>query len=405
VYPLDDEVGSVAATGNIVPAGAVTKAGAFIVYMNNIPSAAFSVAIGDTVAMITAKMTTAIASALDLPMTAVDGVTDVDLTSKWKGASANGITVEVVGPTDTGVTYVVTQPSGGLVNPNIDAALAQIGNVWETMVLNCLNVTDTATLDKFATAGEGRWGALVRKPFMAFSGSTVTSVATAIAIPDARKTDRVNVQLVAPGSKDLPFVVAARQLARIAVLANNNPPHDYGSQQATGLTPGLDSVQWDYAARDQAVKGGSSTVEVRDGVVNVSDVVTFYHPTGDTTPAYRFAVDVVKVMNILFNTDLIFASADWDGAPLIPDDQPTVNRSAKKPKTAVAAVAAMIDSLGLEAIISDPATAKGTIAAEINSMNPKRLDVVYTVALAGNTNIKSIDFNFGFYFGTPSIVA
>jgi hypothetical protein len=68
-------------------------------------------------------------------------------------------------------------------------------------------------------------------------------------------------------------------------------------------------------------------------------------------------------------------------------------------------VAAMIDSLGLEAIISDPVGAKATIAAEINSMNPKRLDVAYTVALAGNTNIKSIDLNFGFYFGTPNAIA
>jgi hypothetical protein len=273
------------------------------------------------------------------------------------------------------------------------------------MIVNCLDIADTTTLGKYTTAGEGRWLATVRKPFLVFTGNTEAVVATAIAVPDARKTDRVNCQLVAPGSNDLPFVVAARQVARIAVLANNNPPHDYGSQAATGLTPGLDSVQWDFTKRDQAVKGGSSTIEVRDGVVNISDVVTFYHPSGDPTPAYRFVVDVVKVMNILFNTDIIFAAAEWDGAPLIPDDQPTVNRSAKKPKTAVTAVAAMIDSLGLEAIISDPVGAKTTIQAEINSQNPKRLDVAYTVALAGNTNIKSIDFNFGFYFGTPSVTA
>lgn len=400
VYPMDDAVGSVAAVGDITPAGAVVKAGEFIVKINNIQSASFVVAIGNTVAQIVTKITAAIAASLNLPMLATDTVTDVTLTSKWKGVSANDLYVEVTGPTDTGVTFAITQPTGGLVNPDVDPALAQIGNVWETMLINCLNVSDTTTLDKFAVVGEGRWGALVRKPFVVFSGSTEAVVATAIAIPDARKTDRTNCQLVAPGSNDLPFVIAARQVARIAVLANNNPPHDYGSQAATGLVPGTDGAQWTYPQRDQAVKGGSSTVEVKDGVVNVSDVVTFYHPTGDVTPAYRYVVDIVKVQNIIFNLDLIFASTPWDGAPLIPDDQPTVNPLAKKPKTAKAAIAALCDSLALEAIISDPKTAKASIVTGINGTNPKRLDASVTMAISGNTNIKSIDFNFGFFFGT-----
>ena len=60
--------------------------------------------------------------------------------------------------------------------------------------------------------------------------------------------------------------------------------------------------------------------------------------------------------------------------------------------------------MGLEAIISDPDTAKGTIVAVISSTNPKRLDVTYTVALSGNTNIISIDFYFGFYFGPAPVV-
>jgi len=273
------------------------------------------------------------------------------------------------------------------------------------MFLNCMDVADTATLGKFATFGEGRWGALTRKPMIAFTGNLATTVSAAIAVPDARKTDRTNGQLVAPGSNDLPFVVAARELARIVAVANNNPPRDYGSQDATGLTPGTDGEQWDYLERDQAVKAGSSTIEVKDGVINLSDTVTFYHPDGDPTPAYRFVADIVKLQNIIFNLNLIFATPEWDGAPLIPDDQPTINRDAKKPKSAVAAVASLVDSLGLNAIISDPKTAKTTIVAEIDAGNPKRLNVALTVQLSGNTNIISVDLNFGFFFGTPQIVA
>ena len=65
----------------------------------------------------------------------------------------------------------------------------------------------------------------------------------------------------------------------------------------------------------------------------------------------------------------------------------------------------MIDSLALEAIISDPETAKATIVAGINGANPKRLDIAWTAQVSGNANIISIDFNWGFYFGTAPVVA
>lgn len=404
IYPLEDDGSGVAASGDITPSGSQTEAAAYLVRVNNIDSEQFVISPGDTVADVTAAATAAINAVLEMPITATDGTTKVDIASKWKGVSANDLVIEVIGSTTAGTSFAITQPTGGLVNPDVDDALNQVGNVWESMFLNCLDIADTATLDKYSVFGEGRWGALTRKPMIAFTGNTAETVNAATTVSDARKTDRTNSQLVAPGSNDLPFVVAARQLARIAPVANNNPPQDYGSQDATNLVPGADGVQWTYADRDQAVKKGSSTVEVKDGVVNVSDVVTFYHPSGDPIPAYRYVCDIVKLQNIIFNLDLIFATKEWDGAPLIPDDQPTVNRSAKKPKSAVAAVSALLDSLGLNAIISDPETAKANTLAAINDQNPKRLDVTTTVQLSGNTNIISVDLNFGFFFGTTPTV-
>lgn len=404
-YPLVDDVSGVAATGDITPGGAQTTAAAYTVLVNNIRSEQFVISVGDTVAQIVTKITNAINAVIEMPVIATDNTTAVGIAAKWEGESGNDIVIEVEGSTTAGTTFAITQPTGGLVNPDVQDALDQVGNVWETMVLNCLNVEDTVALDAYSVFGEGRWGALTRKPLVVFTGYTGVTVNDAITIPDARKTDRTNAQLVAPGSNDLPLVVAARQLARIAPIANNNPPRDYGSQDATGLTPGADGDQWLYADRDQAVKGGSSTIEVKDGVINLSDTVTFYHPTGEPIPAYRYVCDIVKLQNIIFNLDLIFATKQWDGAPLIPDDQPTTNRDAKKPKMAVAAVCAMLDSLGLNAIISDPETAKANTVAGINEQNPKRLDVSTTVQVSGNTNIISVDLDFGFYFGTAPVVA
>lgn len=404
VYPLVDAVPGVASVGEITPTGTQLESAAYRVVVNGVRSEQFVVATGATIATVTADIATAVNSILDMPVKAVATATKVTLTSKWKGLSANDIYMQVEGSTTAGITFAVTQPTGGLVNPSLAPALAQFGSVWETMVLNCLNPTDTDALNQTSDFGEGRWGSLVRKPLVSFVGNTDADVQDATAVTSTRKTDRVNSQLVSPGSIDLPFVTAARQLARIAVVANENPACDYGSQQATGLNPGADGDQWDYVTRDLAVKAGCSTVETRDNVVTIQDVVTHYHPTGDEIPAYRYVCDIVKLQNIIFNLDLIFANAEWDGAPLIPDNQPTTNPKAKKPKMAVAAICSVIDSLGLEAIISDPEFTKKNTFAEIDTQNPKRLNISTTVKLSGNTNILAVDLNFGFNFGTAQIV-
>lgn len=403
VFPLAD--GTTPATGTITPSGTVTETATYYVDINGIRSAYFSVAAAATVAQRVAALVAAINATANMPVIAADtGGTVCTLTSKWSGVAANDIDVLVVGSTTVGNVWTIVQPTGGAGNPTLDAALAQMGNVWYTLVLNALDIDDTVALNALQTSGEGRWGPLVKKPYVAFTGNVATSVGSAITVSDARKTDRINAQLVAPGSRTLPFVVAAAQLARIAVLANNEPAHDYGRQQAFTVLPGNDGDQWTYPQRDQAVKAGSSTIEVRDGVVSIADTVTFHHPSGDPLPAYRFVVDIVKLMNIIYNLELRFATASWDGAPLIPDDQPTVDRNAKKPKMAKAEVCAVIDSLGLNAIISDTKFAKDNTLVEIDASNPKRLNISTTMKLSGNSNIISVDFRFGYYFGAGVVV-
>jgi phage tail sheath gpL-like len=405
LYPLDDDGSGVAAAGDVTPGGTPTTAASYTVKIGEVESEPFVISVGDVVADVTAAMTEAINAVLDMPVVAVDSTTKVDITSKWKGTSANGIVVEVVGSTTAGNTFAITQPTGGLVNPDVDDALNQVGDVWETLVINAMDIADTGTLDKLSTFGEGRWDADVRKPIVAFTGNTIADPVAATAVSAARTTDRVNAQSVLPGSNELPFVVAGRTVARIAVRADNDPAYDYGSMQLTGLVAGADGDQWTSDQRDIAIKLGSSSVIIRDGVPNIGDTVTFYNPTSEPVPAYRYVVDIMKIMTILYNLDLIFNTERWDGKPLIPDDQPTANPNAKKPRMAVADVWLLIDALGLEAVISDPDFAKENTLAEIDSQNPKRLNVSTTMKLSGNSNVISVDFNFGFYFGVQQVIA
>ena len=234
--------------------------------------------------------------------------TKVNVTAPWAGSTGNYLDIRIDGPS-YGVEFAYTQPTGGLVDPTVDGALEQIGpNSWQTMILNGGSVSDSTALDAFQEWGEGRWSPVVKKPAVVIHGADTTTVAEAIAIPDARKTDRVNIQLTAPGSRNLPQVNAARQVARIISRANNTPSRDYTGMQVDGITPGIDSVQWDLLKRDAAVKGGSSTVEVIDDVIRVSNVCTFYHPTGEIPPSYKYLVDIVKLQNCVFALDTIFSS-------------------------------------------------------------------------------------------------
>jgi len=404
VYPLDDDGTGVVSDGDITPSGTITAAAQYTVEVNNIVSEPFVISVADTVAAIVTAMTTAINAVLDMPIIAVDGTTKVTFTSKWKGVSANDIYVEVVGSTTVGNVFTITQANGGLVNPDVDAALAQMGDIWETLVLNCMELSDTATLGKFSVVGEGRWGAEVRRPFAVLTGETEATVATATAGAEARKTDRVNGQVSVPGSNDLPLQVAARAIARIALRADNDPAYDFGSMPLTGITPGTDAEQWTSTQRDYAIKRGASSVKVKDGVVNLADTVTFYHPTGEVVPAYRYVVDIIKIMTILYNLDLIFDSVEWDGKPLVPDNQVITNPNAKKPRMAVGDIWLLIESLAQNAIISDAAFAKDNTFASIDTQNPKRLNINSTMKISGNSNVISVDFNFGFYFGTATII-
>ena len=374
------------------------------VEINNVRCADFLVEAGDndsTPALYT-RLAESINAVLDIHVIAEDNTTSVNCSSKWGGSSSNVVNEDsyvFVGPEGSTTQFTSTNQELHNSNPDITPALNQIGEVWETFVINCMEVEDTDTLDILQEFGEGRWLPFVDLPFLSFCGDVNPTVSNAIAIPNSRKTDRVNCQINIPGSLDLPFLIAARAVARIAIIADSNPPKSYQRSLLDTRNIAPSGLEWTPLERDQALKAGSSTSEIVSGDPSLVDVVTFYHPDGESDPAWRYAVSHVKVWEINYSTKQIFEGDDWAAAPLIPDDQATTNKEAKKPKMAKAAIAEMIDNLALSAILSDPDTAKATIQAEIDGGNPNRLNVSFTAQISGNTNIKSIDFYWGFYFG------
>lgn len=404
IYPIASPTAGTpaAAVGTITPTvsgGAVATPQDYYILVNNRRSLKIRTAVGDDAAAFIAAGIAAVNGVLGMPGTASDGTTNVTFTAGWNGASGDNIHLAVESPDDAEVTFVIVQPTGGAGTISITEPLAAIGNVWETHVINGNDYTDSDFLDEYAAYNEGRWDPEVRKPLRVYTGTNEATLATVTAVTDARKTDRTNVILTNPGSNDLPIVIAADQVRRIAPLANTDPAHDYCARKCPRLTAAADSSQWTSAQRQAAVVAGCSTIEVVDGVVQISDVVTCYHPTGEEPPAYRKDVNIWKISTMIYNTGLIFGSSDWAGAPLVPDAQAVKTPSAKKPKMALGALYALYDAAGSDGIISDPDYAKTNSSADIDGSNPDRLNVVEVFKLGGNSNVISIDMNFGFYYG------
>lgn len=399
VYPLDDDGAGVAAAGSIDATGTSTAAGSGVVYIGGIASANIAIPSGTDAATALGLIKVAVDAVLNMPVTSgTVAAGSLPLTSKWKGASANDITLDVSGLTATGLTFSTTAMASGANNPDVDDALNIIDETWETLIINCMNYDDATTNGKYSVANEVRWGQTVKKPFIVFTGC-VDDYATRTAVTDADKSNRTCALVQSTGSRELPFVIAAQGLVNdIAQKANDKPAHNYiGTLQ--GLQTGADTVQETLTTMDNAVKLGASTNVKIGSLAALADIVTFYHPVGEDPPAYRYVVDIIKLMNILYNLDIVQES--FKGRPLLPDGTPTNDPDAVQPKMVASVLSALADSLasGRSAIIADPDFTKKNMSVSINSTNPKRIDTVFPVKISGNVEVNSTDLYFSFYLG------
>lgn len=400
IYPVAQGSSDVAASGSIAVTGPATKAGSGTVTIGGI-TADFAVTKAETAADIASAIAAAINGVLDMPVTAAvdtEETAKVVLTAKWKGANGNRILLDAEYDAE-GITLTLAAMAGGSGVPSVTPALEKINTVWETMILNTFDYNNTGLLDELYEFGNARWGTLVKKPILAAAGC-VDGYSVRTAITDARKTDYINFLVVSVGSKELPWVIAAKAMVNdILTTADSNPAQNYKGL-LTGLAAGDDSVQEDYAVRNMSVGKGSSTNIKNGSVAQINDIVTFYHPAAEGKyPSKRYVVDLIKLMNVVYNVRLIMEADSVVGAPLVSDSTVTTNPSAIQPKTVKGWFANLANSLALKAIICDQDFTKKNCTVEIDSENPKRLNVSFPVKLSGNVEVASVDVLFGFYLG------
>lgn len=368
-------------------------------------SYAINVESGDTVAMITAKIAAAINNVLGSPVTAADFGYSVLTTSKWKGLTANEISVRVdVGDDAAGLTYTIENVANGSATPDIDLALAQFGNTWYTIVLNTYGLVASImnALQDFngipdPTSPTGRYLGITWKPFIAFSGSVAENPS---AITDAREDDVTIAVCPAPLSEGLSMEAAANMVVLFARVAQDTPELDVAGKSYPDMpTPTDIGVMADYNERDAIVKKGCSTVDLVSGKYQVQDLVTTYHKEGEEPPQFRYCRNLNVDWNFRYGYYLLELLYVLDHAIANDNDEVDSTRVVK-PKIWKSILDDYVDSTTRRSLTVDAPFSQASIVVAISSTNPDRFETTLRYKRSGFVRQAATVVEAGFNFGT-----
>jgi phage tail sheath gpL-like len=360
----------------------------------------------DTASTIHQTIENAVNGVLSSPMKALAiGGYEVDFTSKWKGATAEGLNISVVtGDDDLGLTYVVNNVKTGAGIPSISAALNLFGNEWNTWVINSYG-TDTTIMNVLQSFNgipldqnpTGRYSGQRWKPFIAVTGSVADNPSL---LTDTRDTEVTIAIAPAPLSTGMQFEAAANMVRLAARIAQDNPHLDVCGQSYPDMpTPSAIGSMSDYENRDLFVKRGCSTVDLVSGRYQVQDFVTTYHPDGEVPPQYRYCRNLVVDMNVRYSY-LIRELIHVVDHVIANDDDIVSAANVVKPKMWKSEVSDLAEDLELRALIVDSAFMSESIEVNIGTTNPDRFETFFRYKRSGVARISSTTAEAGFNFGT-----
>lgn len=368
-------------------------------------SYSFNVAIGDTPTAIAVKLKNAVNAVLGSPVTAANTAGVVTFTTKWSSATSANTNVSVSNNSvPAGVTYAQTSNTAGTGAADISAALAQFENNWYTTVINPYGSAQLAGLEAFNgypdnLAPTGRYAGEVFKPFMAFFGSTVSNVSDFTAITDAtaRKGQVTNVLCPAPGSLGFPWEAAANVVSLFAPIMQDTPHLDVNAQVYPDMpTPSVLGDMAVYSNRDILVQKGCSTVSLVNGKYKIQDLVTTYHPDGETQP---LQFSYCRNLNLDWNVRDgygILENLKLKDKVLIADGQVASVSNVIRPSDWKATIFAYFDELAQNALLNDPKFSKASLQVQVSPNNPNRFETTFNYKRTGIARIESTDVYAGF---------
>lgn len=412
VYPQVTPGGATAKIFDITPSGVATGNGTHTLVIagrENLEGVFYNLNInsGDTHVEISAKIADAVNAVLGCPMTSTEDGYSANLTSKWKGLTAEDLTVTVDdGGNPLGITYTINSVQSGSGTPAITDSLESFGSDWVTIVVNTYgtNTQVMTSLELFngipdPTNPTGRFVGIVMKPFIALTGSVADDPS---GITDARLNNVTIAICPAPLSAGLPMEAAANMAVLFAVIEQNTPHLDVAGKAYPDMpTPTMIGSMSSYDSRDAFVKKGCSTVDLIALQYIVQDFVTTYHPIGETPPQYRYCRNLMLDFNIRFGYYLLEQINVVDHT-IASDTDTVIASNTVKPKQWVAVLKGYADDLGKRALIADVEFMKKSLTVNLSSTNPDRLETFFKYKRTGFARVLSTTAEAGFNFGAVS---
>jgi phage tail sheath gpL-like len=366
----------------------------------------YSVAIGDTPTIIAGKMRDAVNAVLGCPFIATSSLGVVTLTTKWKSVTSADVTATPDNNlVPAGINYAITSNTPGAGLADISGALAQFENTWYTTVINPYGPATFAALEALNGIPDdnnptGRYQPTIFKPFMAFYGSTLNTVAAIIAITNAagRVNQVTNVHCPAPSSSGMPFEAAANMVALFCPIMQNTPHLDVSGKSYPDMPVPNSNVIGEmsqYNNRDLLVQAGSSTVTLRNGVYQVQDLVTTYATVGEVPLEFNWCRNLNLDWNVKDGYSIL-ESIHVKDKTIVADNLVVSVDGVIKPKEWKGTLFEYFDYLEKIALINDAAFSKSSLTVGISNTNPKRLETAFRYKRTSTTTIQSTDVQAGF---------
>lgn len=410
IYPQISDVSATETVREWTIAGTASASSTLSVIVNGRTGIDFkkydvAIAKSDTATVIANKIINAINGVTSAPCTANGATNVVSFISKWKGITSSELIIEFSSSTDVGISYTQTDSTDGSGVLDISASLASFGDNWNTIVLNPYGEVVFDVLEEFNGVANGinstgRYSGLVKKPLVAFFGENATSKTALLAITDNanRVSQMTNALCPAPGSKNFKWEVAASYAYRMAVTAQNTPHLDVAYMTLPDIIApengGIGDMM-NYDNRDLLVKGGCSTVILKNGEYVIQDFVTTYHPDGEVILHFNYVRNLMVQWNLSHRYQEK-EEINLKGKTIIADDQTVSVSGTIQSSDWKSIVYAYFDEVADLGLLLDPNFSKENTQVVVGTISPNRFDAKFPVKITGTVRISSTTMVLGF---------
>lgn len=283
VLPLADNVVSMlVATGKITVSSVATATGVISLYIAGM-RVQLTVTPSDTANEIATALAARINAKPGMPVTATVAAAVITLTAKNLGALGNGIDVRLnyqgsAGgeATPSGLSLVIGAMSGGSGAPELDDALANLGDTTYDFIVN--PYTDTTSLDAvkvFLDDATGRWS--YNQLLYGHSYGCVTGTYGALTAAGEGRNNPHETLLGVYGSPTPSYVWAAAMVGALAPALRNDPGRPTQTLSVSGVLAPAPESRFQWNERNNLLFSGISTFTVADdGSVQLENTITTY---------------------------------------------------------------------------------------------------------------------------------